>query len=202
MTRYIGARYVPLLMGTWDNTQTYEQLCVVQYQGNSYTSKIPVPAGVEITNTNYWIKTGDYNAQWAAFEDSFSEYQAAVQEEINSFASDILEVKTLELTGPTTGSITDDEYDALTFTASDDDASALYNTVFNKYIHCTSELSGIRHGTETIASGFDDVIKVTYSPALPGVRQASLIVTVHNRSGYEVDYTGGKIVFKYLDATE
>lgn len=60
---YIGARYVPLFMGDWDNTVTYEPLSIVQYQGNSYTSRQYVPTGIEITNTAYWAETGSYNAQ-------------------------------------------------------------------------------------------------------------------------------------------
>lgn len=60
---YIGARYVPLFMGEWDNTSAYEPLSIVQYQGNSYTSRQYVPTGIDITNTAYWAITGNYNAQ-------------------------------------------------------------------------------------------------------------------------------------------
>lgn len=47
----------------WDNTKTYEPLTIVYHQGNSYTSRQSVPAGVDITNTTYWALTGNYNAQ-------------------------------------------------------------------------------------------------------------------------------------------
>lgn len=62
---YIGARYVPLLVGDWDTTKQteYEPLTVVQYQGNSYTSRTYVPKNIDITNTEYWVVTGNYNAQ-------------------------------------------------------------------------------------------------------------------------------------------
>lgn len=60
---YIGARYVPIFMGNWDNTNTYEPLSIVQNNGNSYTSKQYVPTGIEITNEEYWAETGNYNAQ-------------------------------------------------------------------------------------------------------------------------------------------
>ena len=60
---YVGARYVPIFAGAWEDTKTYEPLVIVEYQGNSYTSKTFVPAGVEITNTDYWALTGNYNAQ-------------------------------------------------------------------------------------------------------------------------------------------
>ena len=60
--QYIGARYVPKLMGEWDNKISYESLAIVTYKGNSFTSKQPVPIGVDISDTNYWVNTGNYNA--------------------------------------------------------------------------------------------------------------------------------------------
>ena len=60
---YVGHRYKPKMFGDWDNTQLYEPLSIVQYQGNSFTSRQYVPSGVEITNEEYWASTGNYNAQ-------------------------------------------------------------------------------------------------------------------------------------------
>ena len=60
---FVGARYVPIVVGEWDNTRAYEPLMVVTYQGASYTSRQYVPAGIEITNTDYWVETANYNAQ-------------------------------------------------------------------------------------------------------------------------------------------
>ena len=60
---YVGHRYVPKIMGEWDNSQIYEPLSVVQHQGNSFTSRQYVPVGVEITNEEFWASTGNYNAQ-------------------------------------------------------------------------------------------------------------------------------------------
>ena len=61
--QYVGARYVPKIMGEWNKALQYEALSVVTYMGNSFTSKVPVPANVEIDNTDYWVNTGNYNAQ-------------------------------------------------------------------------------------------------------------------------------------------
>lgn len=47
----------------WDKTKTYEPLTIVYHQGNSYTSRQSVPAGVDITDPTYWALTGNYNAQ-------------------------------------------------------------------------------------------------------------------------------------------
>ena len=64
---FIGARYVPIIVGEWDNTRTYEPLMVVTYQGASYTSRQYVPAGIEITNESYWVLSANYNAQVEAY---------------------------------------------------------------------------------------------------------------------------------------
>lgn len=65
VTQYIGARYVPLFADPieWDNTRAYEPLTIVLYQGNSFTTRQYAPAGIEITNEEFWAETGNYNAQ-------------------------------------------------------------------------------------------------------------------------------------------
>ena len=74
--QYVGARYVPKIMGEWNKALQYEALSVVTYMGNSFTSKVPVPANsVEINNTDYWVNTGNYNAQ-------VTEYKEMVEKEI------------------------------------------------------------------------------------------------------------------------
>lgn len=75
MSKYIGARYVPLMMGEWNSEIQYDPLSVVIYQGNSYTSKKNVPNGVDITNETYWVKTGDFNQQLANLESAWDEFQ-------------------------------------------------------------------------------------------------------------------------------
>lgn len=76
--QYIGARYVPIFGRKgessieWDNSSPYEPLTIVLHQGNSYTSRTYVPAGVDITDTNYWVQTGNYSAQ-------IEEYRSEVQ---------------------------------------------------------------------------------------------------------------------------
>ena len=64
---FIGARYVPIFVGEWDKTRTYEPLMVVTYQGASYTSRQYVPADIEITNESYWVLSANYNAQVEAY---------------------------------------------------------------------------------------------------------------------------------------
>lgn len=63
--QYIGARYVPVFADPveWSDKRVYESLTIVTYLGSSYTSKKKVPSGVRPTNTEYWVLTGNYNAQ-------------------------------------------------------------------------------------------------------------------------------------------
>ena len=67
--QYVGARYVPKFYefnnGVWQSNTEYEPLTIVQYNGNSYTSKKPVPStiGDPSANPAYWVATGNYNAQ-------------------------------------------------------------------------------------------------------------------------------------------
>lgn len=62
---YIGNRYVPAFANPtqWSASMSYEPLTIVTNNGNSYTSKQFVPAGTQLTDTNYWAMTGNFNAQ-------------------------------------------------------------------------------------------------------------------------------------------
>ena len=56
---YIGARYVPRFMGTYDPSQIYEALDVVDNgSGTSYIARKVVPAGTPLTDTDYWFVYG------------------------------------------------------------------------------------------------------------------------------------------------
>lgn len=56
---YVGARYVPRFMGTYDPTQIYEALDVVDNgSGTSYIAQKIVPAGTPLTDTEYWFVYG------------------------------------------------------------------------------------------------------------------------------------------------
>ena len=85
---YVGHRYVPKIMGDWDNTQIYEPLSIVQYQGNSFTSRQYVPSGIEITNEEFWASTGNYNAQVEQYRQDVRN----LENDINNFNDDIVEI--------------------------------------------------------------------------------------------------------------
>lgn len=87
--QYVGARYVPKIMGEWNKALQYEALSVVTYMGNSFTSKVPVPANVEINNTDYWVNTGNYNAQ----VEEYRKEALAAKELANNTNSNLQEFK-------------------------------------------------------------------------------------------------------------
>ena len=49
--------------GEWDESKEYDRLSVVLYEGNSYTSVKSVPVGIDILNEEFWVVTGNYDAQ-------------------------------------------------------------------------------------------------------------------------------------------
>ena len=66
---YVGARYVPKFASPaeWAPSTFYEALTIVNFNNDSYTSKVPVPptVGNPANNPQYWALTGNY-AQIAA----------------------------------------------------------------------------------------------------------------------------------------
>ena len=81
---YIGQRYVPKVMGQWNSTQDYEGLSIVIHQGDSYTSKKHVPAGIDIHNEEFWVITGNYNAQIADYQNRVSIVEDKIDEKADT----------------------------------------------------------------------------------------------------------------------
>lgn len=79
--QYVGARYVPKVMGVWNKALQYEALSIVTYAGNSFTSKIPVPPNIDISNETYWVNTGNYNAQVEAYRTETAQLKTALNNE-------------------------------------------------------------------------------------------------------------------------
>lgn len=59
---YVGARYIPRIMGDYNNETAYEALDIVTSGGVGYISRQPVPAGTAVTNKKYWAMWGSGNA--------------------------------------------------------------------------------------------------------------------------------------------
>lgn len=59
---YVGARYIPRIMGEYNNETAYEALDIVTSGGVGYISRQPVPAGTAVSNKTYWAMWGSGNA--------------------------------------------------------------------------------------------------------------------------------------------
>lgn len=84
---YIGARYVPIFADPveWDDEREYEPLTIVVHNGNCYTSKCYVPKGAQLPpypegQTKYWVKTSDYNYQFADLKQTVTELSRLVEQ--------------------------------------------------------------------------------------------------------------------------
>lgn len=101
--QYVGARYVPKFATPveWNNALSYEALTIVTHLGNSFTSKKPVPAGVDIGNTEYWVNTGNYNEQVATYQKQVATYQNQVTELSEQVAD--LYINSVSLKNPPAG---------------------------------------------------------------------------------------------------
>ena len=84
---YIGARYVPIFADPveWDDEREYEPLTIVVHDGNCYTSKCYVPKGAQLPpypegQTKYWVKTSDYNYQFADLKKTVTDLSRLVEQ--------------------------------------------------------------------------------------------------------------------------
>lgn len=87
---YIGARYVPVFANPpeWSDTRGYEPLTIVLHKGNSFTSTQYVPTGIDISNTEYWLETGNWNAQIEAYREEVLRFDARITQNANGIASE------------------------------------------------------------------------------------------------------------------
>lgn len=115
VTQYVGARYVPLFADPleWDKTKAYEPLTIVYHNGNSYTSRQYVPVGIEISNTNYWALTGNYNAQIEQYRAEVQRYDARITANDTAIKAEVKRATAAEATkAPTSHASTETTYGA------------------------------------------------------------------------------------------
>lgn len=91
---YIGNRYVPKFYtnsdGTaqWNQNAEYEPLIIVTNEGSSYTSRKPVPSGIALTNSEYWVLSGNYNAQVEQYRQEINNAVQGVEDRLNGQEQD------------------------------------------------------------------------------------------------------------------
>lgn len=71
--------------GDWNKANTYDYYDVVQVDGTSYIAVQDVPANTEITDTDYWAKWNDPNAQVQQMQDTISLYNSRISALENRF---------------------------------------------------------------------------------------------------------------------
>ena len=81
MAKYVGKRIVPKHCGYWDAANEYEMESIVYHKasGNSYISRKSVPAGTDISHTDYWALCSDFNMQMDLLEKHFTETEQRIK---------------------------------------------------------------------------------------------------------------------------
>lgn len=101
---YTGMRYVPVFADPpeWSSANSYEPLEIVIHEGNSYTSKTFVPVGVDISDPQYWVLTGNYNAQVEQYRQEVLKFDGRINanaQAIVSLKGELLSQKHMVLIG-------------------------------------------------------------------------------------------------------
>ena len=95
---YIGARYMPVFSDPiqWDAANSYEPLTVVMNLGTSYVSRRSVPAGIPVTDENYWVRWADYNAQLEEYirqVNLYSERITTLEGDVSNIEGDVSNIE-------------------------------------------------------------------------------------------------------------
>lgn len=91
-TTFKGARYLVKFHDPieWNASESYEAIEAVQYNAYTYISKQPVPAGVQISNTDFWLLWADPNAQMEQLRQLVSQYV----DDVEGLSDDVSDLNT------------------------------------------------------------------------------------------------------------
>lgn len=94
-TQYIGPRIIPHLWDPilWDASTQYDALAVVQYNGTPYIARYVPPQGTLPTDTEYWVRWADFNAQMAQLQQTVESFD-------NRITANATDIDTLEAIVP------------------------------------------------------------------------------------------------------
>lgn len=133
----------------WDAETSYEYLTLVASTdfGQAYISKKDVPAGTELTNTEYWIPAATYNAQLAAIQAQLAEVTPEVKSlstQVTGIVDGIPRSMTVSLAniGGKEGDETFDNATIIESYMAEHPMTNLYVPTGNWYIGHTLEVSG------------------------------------------------------------
>ena len=86
--------------GQWDITKQYPAWTIVSDNNIGYVSIQPVPVGVVLTNTDYWVEVIDYTAQIAglqsrviALENTVGDASSGLVHDVDELQTDVAELK-------------------------------------------------------------------------------------------------------------
>lgn len=76
-------------VGEWVIGQAYKAWSAVVSAGNTYVAVKPVPAGIPVTDTEYWVLTANYNAQLEEYKRETDAAIAGVQRSVEDLAGQV-----------------------------------------------------------------------------------------------------------------
>ena len=89
----IGPRITPnFITDPWSSDNTYQYYDVVLVEGASYIARKAVPAGIQITNTEYWIHWADPNAQFAELQNTVQTFDERITENADAIATNVEDI--------------------------------------------------------------------------------------------------------------
>lgn len=206
--QYIGARYVPKFMGTYDPTQEYEALVVVDNgSGTSYVTRKTTPPGTPLTDTEYYALYGAASGAIIALQTQIDALDAEVSKIKGLVEYDTM-VNAIADTAITDGMIIRTngyyaEFDGgeayyLVVNAVRTDAycialaNGLYAALIDGYSDVNAKKCGLKPGTTTQAEAdanadiLNDLIDVIYT-----VHPLSLLTNGEYRGGGAIYIPGG-----------
>lgn len=103
----VGAKFVPSFANPveWNSNNAYDELTVVMHNGSSYTSRQYVPVGTDITDTTYWMCTGNYNAQIDSMRSAIESHTSDTSNPHNVTAAQLGLGDVTALVGSETGTV-------------------------------------------------------------------------------------------------
>lgn len=181
---YIGMRYVPLFDGPYNSQKVYEPLTVVEYNNSSYTSKRQVPVGILPTNTEYWARSGDFNAQYNELDGRITTAQNTANGAVTTANSALTAAEDAQDTADAAQTAAD---------AAQDAAESLAGYKVNKKLKDSrfilvgdSYILGGREGVLNPSNGWGARMK-----AMLGLTDANCYIVGQDGGGFGADKPGG-----------
>ena len=179
MNRYVGMRYVPIIVGEHSTERSYEALSIVtDANGASYTSKRDVPIGIALSNTDYWVCTGNYNAQVDSYRAEVTEAVEHIDATAESMSTEF-DAKLDDM---------DDRYTAdknALQSAWDDEVTSLNNT----WQGDVNDLNDLRNQTVTDFNTAISRIPIKYYNGLSQITEHDVVERVYKFETVNATYT-------------